>query len=64
MARRSAKQDRVAVPKALTAIRADERQFFVEARGVRGVYAKACCAFEAKADYINRLIEAKAKVLA
>jgi hypothetical protein len=41
---------------ALSALRADKRQFFVECAGRESQYVKACCAWEAKANYIYKYI--------
>jgi hypothetical protein len=48
--------DRVSLPKRITALRADRRQFFIEADGQPGEYVAADCAYEARAKYIATLI--------
>ena len=54
--RAEAKRERVELPKNITALRADRRQFFVETSESKE-YVSACCAFEAKAKFISSLIE-------
>jgi hypothetical protein len=52
-----AKAKGVAVPKKLTGLIASRQQYFLEsADGVRE-YISACCAWEAKAKYISKLID-------
>lgn len=59
-ARREAKEHDVAVPKRLTAISGlDSKQYFVEGTGIHGIYIKADCAYDAKAQFICTLIDAK-----
>jgi hypothetical protein len=58
--RGDAKAGKVKLPRGLVALRADERQFFVESRDGFRDYVKADCAWHAKALAINELID-KAK---
>jgi hypothetical protein len=56
-ARAAAKRAKVAVPKGLTALRSDRKQFWVEAKGVSGEYVQADNAYEAKAKFIYSLVD-------
>jgi hypothetical protein len=59
-ARQEAKTAGVEIPKRLTAITSDRKEFFVEMNGRPGEYVTADCAFHAKAKFIASLIDAKA----
>ena len=56
-ARAAAKQAKVQVPKGLTALRSDRRQFWVEAKGVSGDYVQADNAYGARAKFIYALVD-------
>lgn len=56
-ARDEARRLQVKLPKHITALRADRRQFFVEADGIKGEYFTAYNAFEARAKFIWASIE-------
>ena len=56
-ARQEAKQNSVKVPKRITALRSDSRQFFIEADHIKGEYVSGDCAYEAKAKFIHTLID-------
>lgn len=56
-ARAEAKQQGVTVPRNITALKSTDRVFFVEADGVPGEFIRGDCGFEARANYINILIE-------
>jgi hypothetical protein len=64
MAREEAKQSRVQIPARITALRADARQFFIECDsqihkdGRKGEYVSGDCAYEAKARFIHKLVDA------
>lgn len=55
-AREEAADKNVDVPKGLTALES-MGQYFIEARGMAGVYISADCAYEAKAKFISALID-------
>ena len=55
--RAEAKREHIELPKNITALRADRRQFFVETDSESKEYVSACCAFEAKAKFISSLID-------
>ncbi len=57
LAREEAKEKHVSIPKRVTALRADRRQFFIEADGIKGEYISGDCAYEAKAKFIHLLID-------
>lgn len=57
LAREEAKDKHVVIPKRITALRADKRQFFIEANGMKGEYFSGDCAFEAKAKFIHSLVD-------
>jgi hypothetical protein len=61
LARQEAKDAGVSVPKNITALRADRRQYFVEYEGAHrqaeGVYIAADCAIEARAKFISSLVD-------
>lgn len=56
-ARTAAQKAGVQVPKNLTALRSDRKQFFVEGDGIRGEYIQADNAYHAKAEYIYKLVD-------
>lgn len=58
-ARSAAKANHTSVPKRITAISSMKDTYFVEAKGVRGEYVSAHCAFEAKSKYIYNLVDKK-----
>jgi len=57
--RADAIEEGVAIPKKLTALRSFRDQYFVEGEGITGEDVSACCAWDAKAKYISRLIDRK-----
>ena len=57
----AAKKVGVQVPKRITALHADRHYFFVEADGVKGEYVSADNAYDAKAEYIFKLIDRAGK---
>jgi hypothetical protein len=57
LAREEAKAQAVEVPKNLTAISADKRQYFVEMDGRSGEYVAADCSYDARAKFIHGLID-------
>lgn len=58
LTREEAKEHGVAVPKRITALGSDKgRQWFVEMEGRTGEYVSADCAYNAKAKFIQKLIE-------
>ena len=56
-AKTMAKQQKIAIPSGLTAIRSTPRMFWVEGNTIQGRYVKADCAWDAKAKFIFMLIE-------
>jgi hypothetical protein len=50
---------RIEIPKLLTALKQFDEQYFVEMSGAPGVYVKADCAYQARARFISKLIDAK-----
>ncbi len=58
-ARAEASDKGVTVPRRITALSDGNGQFFMEADGVTGEYVSADCAYEARAKYINSLIDRK-----
>lgn len=57
LARIDAKAYNVAIPKRLVALRSSRRQFFVQGVDDAGDYVDAGDAYEARANYIQRLVE-------
>lgn len=58
-ARAEAKEKGVTVPRNITALRSTRDLFFVESDGRTGEYVKGCCGFEARANFLRKLIDAK-----
>lgn len=56
-ARTEAKKAGVTVPKRITAMRCDRKQFFIEADGITGEYFEGDNAYDAKAKFIYALID-------
>lgn len=56
----TARRNGVAIPLKLTAMRSSFGMYFVEGLADEGEYTYACCAFDAKAKRISRLIAAAA----
>lgn len=56
-ARSEAKKAGVKLPKHITAMRSDRKQFFVEAEGMQGEYVEADNAYEAKAKFIYAYVD-------
>jgi hypothetical protein len=57
-ARKEAKAAGVEVPKRMTAIGSRRDYYFVEMDGRRGEYITGDCAYDAKAKFIHKLIDA------
>lgn len=60
--RREARVNKVNVPKYMTAIRSTRNLFFVEMQGRAGEYINGDCAYEAKARYIQFLIDTESQL--
>lgn len=56
-ARSEAKKAGVTVPKRITALRCDRKQFFIEADGMNGEYFEGDNAYDAKAKFICALVD-------
>lgn len=56
-AKEEAKAGKVKIPRGLVAVRADDRQFFMESKDGFRDYVKADCAWHAKALVVQELIE-------
>lgn len=59
LARQEAAKQNVTLPKRITALQSTKDQWFVESDSMEGVYIKADCAWDARASFINKLIDAK-----
>lgn len=56
-ARSEAKKAGVKLPKRITALRSDRKQFFIEADGINGEYFEGDNAYDAKAKFIYALVD-------